>query len=236
MCMLFSSLVVALNYEKSVKAEIKVPCEINEDVCSSSTHCNITIRYPNGTYIVASSVATYNHTTGDANYTLTNTEKVGEYSTRIICKDGVYNGTSTFNFKITPAGKDLTTGEGIIYIIVFFGSFVLFGLSLYGSIKIKWKDHRNEEGRVMSINDLKYVKVFLWWMNYILLIWLCFLLYGITYNFLYLDAASRFFRMVYYFLLAFFYPSIVCFLFISLVLYAQSKKLKKILSRGLLPR
>lgn len=123
----FISLVSAteLNYKQGDLIDLKVPCYINGTYCSASATCEITINYPNGTNFVNNQPMIYNPSFFD--YTLIDTQVLGEYPSSMVCNDGGTYGHSTFSFTIKPtAGLENNTTMFIIMAVV---SFVLLLLA-----------------------------------------------------------------------------------------------------------
>jgi len=195
--------------------------------------CEISINSPNGTNLVRSDNAVL--TDYFAIFTLneTHTADLGVYSGEIHCSNGVDNGASTFEYLITYSGSELSTAEGIVYVIVFVVSLLLFTLCLIGAIKIKWSRLSNTGGNTLEFNDLRYVKLVLWFVSYLLLIWIAFLSMGISQNFLFLNGASTLFNVIYTSLLIAIFPIMVVLVIVGGINIAQDKKYQKALQRGL---
>lgn len=95
-------------FQQNSEAEIKVSCiGTSYNYCPNTVGCNLTIQYPNGTTLLEDKVMTYNPSF--YNYTLLSNQTtiLGEYSASVSCSASLY-GFSTFNFKITPNGEELT--------------------------------------------------------------------------------------------------------------------------------
>ena len=127
-------LIFAQTYQKGSTINLKVPFEVNGSAASSSATCNISINYPNGTYL-KENVSMTNRNNGDFNITL-NASKIissGEYEWRVFCCDGANCAAGYGNFEVTPTGKEITSGQGfasiglIIAIILLSGLFAFFG-------------------------------------------------------------------------------------------------------------
>ena len=130
-------LIFAQTYQKETIIDLKVPFEVNGSIASSSATCNISINYPNGTYLKENASMT-NRNNGDFNITL-NASKIissGEYEWRAFCCDGIYCAAGYGSFEITPTGNEITSGQGfasiglIMAIILLSGLFAFFGFKL----------------------------------------------------------------------------------------------------------
>jgi hypothetical protein len=117
-------------YKQSDAIDLKIPCYNSSNaVCSASAICNISINYPNETYLIKGKAMTnlgiYH------NYTLisSQTQTLGEYKVYTTCQDGNDYGYSSFTYEITPTGyASLSSGEGtalltIMIIILLTGIF-----------------------------------------------------------------------------------------------------------------
>lgn len=222
------------------------PFAINTDVeliqiCSNATSicdsCNITsVKYQNSTIIV-SDVAMTNRT-NDFNYSIGSTDinTIGIYSVDGFCNSGNQVGVWTYTFEVTNTGDKLSTSSGIIYLVFLLGILFVWGLCLWGAIKIPFRNQRNQEGKVISVNDLKFVKIFLIVVSYLLLMWTMGILRSITANYLLLAGAGKIFNYLFWIMFSFFWPLLIVSLAIGVVTWLGDKKLIKSLGRGIFPR
>jgi len=90
-------------------ANFVASCDVNGVPCDPAlAACNLTIRYPNGTYLVDFQPMTI-RTNGDVNYTISsnNLIEVGkEYLGKVNCIQSGENKTATFVMMITPTGDN----------------------------------------------------------------------------------------------------------------------------------
>ena len=213
--------------------ELNIEClNTTNHFCNPNTACNLTIFYPNSTVMINND--RMNHNQAFFNYTITSARNVviGTYSANVNCI-GTTTGFSTFNYDITRTGRILTTAEGLLYLAVFVISIFIFLLCFWGALVIPFANPRNTEGFIISFNDLKFVKILLWAFSYLILIWVFFMAREISGSFLNLDVATTFFYLVYNFLVAALFPIFVATLLIFIILFVNSKKLKKKLIRGI---
>lgn len=201
-------------------------------VCDDCTFVNITsIKYPNSTLQIINQPMT--KTNQEFTYGFNNTDLIGEYF-YTACGDV---GDTTYTcesvlFTITNSGYELSTGESIIYIIFLLASLFTFSLCLFFSIKIPFKNQRSQDGTIISINDMKYLKIFLIVMSYIVLMFIFGIVRSITANYLSINGAYRLFNFLFYMMFSFVWPLIVVSLILTVVLYLSSKRLQKALERG----
>ncbi len=226
-------LLVAQTYEANTTINFKVPFEVNGSIASSSATCNISITDPNSNFIKQNHSMT-NLNAGDFNITLFSNQTgfLGEYDWTAFCCDGVFCAGGVGIFTVTRTGNQISTGEAIVYLIFLFAIMFAFGLSLFGAIKIPYNNPRGEQGDIISINDLKYVKVFLIVLSYLLLMFIFGVTRAITANYLFLNGAHKVFNFLFMLMFYFTWPIIVCSIIFTFILFINGKKMKHILSRG----
>ena len=215
--------------------DLNLPVFMNDSSrATSSVNCNITMTAPNSTVMIRAGMMNFN-ASGTFNYTIPQ-EKVrslGEYVTTVNCDDGLDFGFVTFSILINNTGSKFSTAESVLYIIVLAVSFLIFGLCLFGGIKIRWKNPRNEEGSFIGVNEWKHVKVFLLAMSYLLLTWITFLAWGITKNLFLFDMASGLFKWLFLTLITALFPIFVVSLILAILAFISDKNIKKHLARGI---
>ena len=222
--------VSVLTFTQNQNIELKVPCTLNGFPCSTSGQCNLTIQYPNSSYLVDNLDMT-NGNNGDFNYSIIFDER-GKYQTKVNCQDDGQNDTSTFIITITPTGEEFSSARGILYIIILFVLLFVFSLTTYGFIKIPWKHSRGDDGRIVSVNDLKPLKILFFAFSYILLMFILGIARAVTFNYLDLYNVANFFQIFYWLMFSMAFPIGVCALVIGFVSYLNNLKLNKLLERN----
>lgn len=200
-------------------------------ICSNCTYNNITyIIYPNGSKLNINISMTKTDTF--YNFTFCNTSAVGEY---IVNGIGDLEGTKTawnYDLLINDSGTDLSTSQSIIYFIALIISIILFLLCLFFTITIPYNNNRSNDGKVISVNSLKYLKIFLIPITYVFLLLIVGILRGITSDLLYINGISQIFNWIYWILLSFMFPLIVMTFFLMILNFLGDFKLNKILEHG----
>lgn len=230
--MLLLSLVSAETETYPVNKEInlKFTCTLNNAIPDSSAEFNITISYPNGTTYIDNKNATPLGN-GAFNYTTTFTE-LGLYRLQMFCYNGTYSYSDEGYYEITPLGDTLSTSQSIIYFIFLIASIGLFFLCLYYSVKIEWKHQRDEDGYVINVNDLRYIKIFTIAMSYVTLLFIAGILRSITANYIPEIGVYRIFELMYWLLFSAMYPIMVCAVIFALVIFVSNKKFQKAIDMG----
>ncbi len=227
-------LVSADTFKQNEPLDLKHPVRL-DNFPNTNIACNISVFDPFNIELV-----NYQPMTNDYeyhNYTLpgSNTSELGTYLYDITCSTGTSNQTSSFNFDITPSGKVSSISNSVVLILILVFSFIIFCLFMWGAIIFPFKNKRNEEGKVISVNDLKFLKVGLMALSYLTLMWIFFMLMETSRNFLTLDTASRVFSFFFNFMLYALFPTFLGFVIISIMLKFQDLKYKELIDRGVLP-
>lgn len=162
------------------------------------------------------------------NYTFCNTTELGYYNYDYYDAEGeVY----VNNFLITVSGKELTVGVAIMYIALLMGLLFFFLLCLYGAMAMNGANNR-ENGRVVSINYKKHVKLLLFVACYIFILFIAGFLRSISASYLLFDNASVYFNYAYWILFSAMWPIIVASSIISFINWVDDKKLLTAVNRG----
>ena len=201
-------------------------------ICDNCTAVNITtITFPNSTIRNVSTQMDKN--VNSYNYSFGSTSALGNYF-YTTCGDP--NGIVTcesVSFEVTTIGSNVTTGQSLLYVIALIGMFGLFGLSLWGAIKLPFGNWKNPEGHIIGINDLKYLKIFCIVISYIILMFIFAILKRVTEVFLFWNGAYRLFNWAYWIMFSFMFPLIIISIIFTIILFLTSQRLKKALTRGL---
>lgn len=221
-----------LFYEANQDINLKIPCTVEGSPCSTSALCNLSIQYPgNASYLINSQKMT-NLNNGDFNYTLVFYE-VGDYYTKVSCKDGVENGTAIFYIKVRRTGEEISTAGGIVYGISFVLLLFFFLISLYGYTKISWKHSRDTEGKIISVNDFRYVKVVLLFLSWLFILFMSGLAKSMVQNYLAFSGIDSAFNLIWSIFLALTFPLAILSIVVAIFLFIDSKRINKIIKRGL---
>lgn len=188
------------------------------------TQLNISILFPNSTsYVINGSMT---NQISHANYTLL-PSVIGEYKYYLF--DGSTYGSGTLD--VTKRGEDLSTAQAILYFLFLISAIALLITTIYWAIKIKWTHGRNEDEEIVSVNDLRFLKIFLIPISYVLLMWISGILYSIFDNYLILNGASSVFNWLYWIMLSFLWPLIILSFLFALILFINDKKLARAIEK-----
>lgn len=221
-------------YRSNTNLNLNLGCSYNSTYCPSSFDCNVTIYNQNGIVINnqlmgESLFPQFNYTIQSSNLSTTGLY----YGRQVCCSSSVGCADYSFQFNVNAQGKEYGAIQGSVYIILLTILILVFGFSLYGSIKIPYKNHKSPEGTLYKINWQKYIKLFLFAISYLSFIGITFFAWNISYGILEFDAMAGFFFFLYktsYILIT---PICISIIIIGLVTYVNDKKLEKLLERGI---
>ncbi len=203
--------------------------------CSNCTYNNLsTVLFPNSSVAISNVEMTKDDTF--YNYTFYNTSTIGIY---IVNGFGDPDGEKTswvYDFEVTPTGTILKTSDSNLYILLTLGSLFFFLLCLWGGIVLPFGNQRNDEGKVISVQKLKYFKVGLLFLSYVFLIWMLNLFLALSTNFSILTQYTKFFEVIFSVMNAMSYPLFVFMLIIMSIMGWKDLALKKLLLRGISPK
>ena len=201
-------------------------------VCATCSYVNISSVSNNENSNLISNVAMTSFGNGEWRYELCNTSNLGRYDVRGQGDlDSVDSGFS-FYFEVTPNGKEFKTQNSISYLGFILIILFTFFLTMYGSGKIKWSNKVNNEGKILTINNFKYVKVLLYSLAYVELMFL----FGLSYKVCReadIEGFAQFFNFIYQLFLNLIYPLIIGLIIIVFVIWINNRKLSKRLKLGL---
>lgn len=154
--------------------------------CLSSSYSNISrIVYPNGSFIINSQTAMLKNG-DDYSYSFANTSTLGDYLVYGVCDESGTKTNWVYDFIITPNGDTLSTGSSIIFSILTIFVFLFFLIGLFFSIAIPYGNKVANDGAVIKVSKLKYVKIAVIMITYLMFIWVLNLLIALSNNYSFL--------------------------------------------------
>lgn len=206
-------------------------------LCATCTSNNITILLaPNGTTLIENQQMTKSGSW--YNYTLdgTYTSSIGTYSVNGI---GDLDGTNTvwaYTFTITNTGSQFDTGKSILYAVLI-GLFILIFIG--GTITVKHlpsSNTKDDEGRILSINKLKYLRPAIYFILWILFIAILFLAQNVAYAYLGESMFSNVLFVLFRICLGLSPLIMIVWVIHFFVKFFEDKKFQKMLNRGFYPK
>src|SRR3990167_3235627 len=206
-------------------------------ICSNCTYNNITsVLSPTAAILVKDIEMTRNGF--NYNYTLraNATYALGTYSvTGIGDLDQVPTAWS-YTFEVTGTGFDLTTQSSIIYVVIFIIIFFVFILNIFFINKLPASNTKDEEGRILSISYLKYLRFTLWFVEWMLFIGITYLASNLAFAYLGEQMFAKALYMIFQISFAL-TPVIlivwICWIFAKMF---HDKQFQRMLNRGIFPQ
>ncbi len=117
-----------LTFQQYETIDLKLPCSYNGANCDNTAVCNISVTFPNGTFMVENKPMT-NTGNGMPNYTLPTSAIIGDHNFKQICTQAGLSAEDSGSITIT------TTGIGAnsklpIFLLIFAVVLLIFGLIL----------------------------------------------------------------------------------------------------------
>ena len=153
--------------------------------CASCTYNNITsVISPNSTEVIGNFPMTktgsvYKFTLGSDNTT--------QFGTYIVNGIGDLDGADTiwsYDFKVNYRGAEVTSSQSILYVVLFMVLFFTFILILFGINELPESNRQDEEGRILSVTYLKYLRPALWFVEWMIVIAILYLSSNLAFAFL----------------------------------------------------
>jgi len=219
----------SFTFQKGQTFTLDIPIANNNLSDCDDCSCQMSIFYPNGTVMVRKGQGTI--VNSNCQYSDI-TEVIGIYGGDMVFNNSVDYGRASFELEITASGSKLGTAESIIYILFIVVLMFMFCFFMYASIMIPFRNPRGDDGKIININDMRYLKVGSMVFSYLILMALFGIMRQITANYLFLSQAHKTFQWLYWFMLSFTFPIIVVSIILMLVMFVENKKIKNALERG----
>lgn len=127
-----------------------------------------------------------------------NTNQLGDYNVNGV---GDINGQAqAFQFRF-HIGKELTTGQAVIYTLLLISVFIVFALCCWFAIAIPFSNEVGASGSVIAVTKYKYLKLGFILLSYNLFIWFLNTLIALSDNFLRVTVFFGFINMVFFILM-----------------------------------
>lgn len=227
-CAIFlMSIVSAETYRIEDNIDLKISC-ININCTNPTT---ITIDYPNSSIAIDNQSMTL--TNGYLNYSFISSV-TGEYKYFLFSYSS--DGTEAYyssSFNINGYGSDISTSQAIMYGILVLISLLVFLITCIGAYAMPFTNNRNDEGKIVSINDLKYLKIVLIIFAYLEFLFVISIVKNIAMGFLLNDGIYNLLNIVYTAMLIGLIPMFPLLIFFTIVIWLSDQKTLKNLERGI---
>ncbi len=199
--------------------------------CQNCSFVNISsVKLPNSTILLFNQNMV--KTAQDYTFLFNTTNLLGEYF-YTVCGDldGILS-CEDIQFFITKTGFEETTSNSILHFIMIIFVAFIFAFTLWGALRLPFVNVREGVNGVVSINKLKYFKIMLFFLSYVLFVWLLNLLFAISNNFNVLSQYNKLFEVLFRIMMAMSYPLFVLMLVIFFIVAVRDSKIKKLIEEG----
>lgn len=226
--------IFAQTYKQYGSIDLKIPFEVNGSVPSSSAWCNVSIDYPNGSYLKENASMT-NRGNGDFNITL-NASKInqlGNYEWRAFCCDNSKCAGGYGNFEVTGTGFEFSQARstyylGLLALLVFF-----FAVTVYSIPKLPEKYDTDDYGLIIGINKLKYLKPLLFIIAWVLLLAILFTSSNVALAYLGSKMFGELLFTIWRIMFILTLPAVFIWLIFLFVQIFRDKEVKRMIERGI---
>ena len=222
-----------------ISAESIGTFKIKEDVqlyqtCNNCTYCNLTsIKYPNSSNMLMGKNMTMSNTFFSYDLDGGNLSIIGTYKYCYECGNTYESITGCLDFTINGTGYPLDQPKAMIYLGLLFLLLVLFVIDIVFIPTLPTKDNYDEEGTLISINQLKYIRPILWVVAYLILMSITFIGSNVALAYMGENLIGMVLLRISQIMLALMLPGLVIwFIYIFYNIY-QDKQLKEGLERGI---
>jgi len=204
--------------------------------CSTGdcTYANLTsIILPSGTVNYINEFMT--QTENDFNYTYTPTQ-IGTYTFKTCSNPEGASVCESDTFEVTYSGQIASSSQGIIYIILFGVMLFVFVMVIFFINKLPGMNTQDEEGKILSISYLKYLRSALWFVEYMVFVGILFLSSNIAFAYL----GEQMFANLILTLFRIFFGLSIVILIVWIIWIIRNmfhdKEIQKLLNRGIFPQ
>lgn len=233
--MIVAPIISAQIYKQDTAINISIPCRFNNTQCKTYAVCNVTVFDNEEVRLISNrSINSSVNSFIVVELNETQTANFGVYRIDLFCSQDKISDSPSIEFEITPTGEDLSEAQGMIYLVMLLAGFVIFGLCLWGTIKIPFRDVRDEDDeQILSVNGLKPVKVILGFFSYLSLLFISTIIHDVAQSYLFLSAIEGFFNIIQLVLLILVYPLFLLTIIIAVKLLATNIKNQDLINKGI---
>lgn len=204
-------------------------------LCSNCTQVNLTqVQFPNKSLAIQGQFE-MTKSSENFNFTWRSTDTVGDY---IYTTCGNFNGINTcqnVKFEITYSGLNFGVGQAIIYVILFSMLLFTFFITLFGINLLPKHNQQDEDGRILSVTYLKYLRPVGWMFEYMLIVAMLFITSNIAFAYLNEQLFAKVLFMLFQVMFSFAPLIVVVWIIWIYVGMFHDRKFQEILNRGMFP-
>jgi len=172
------------------------------------------------------------------NYTLSGafTTQIGKYVVTGFCIGGSVYSPWSYTFEVSSTGYDISEAKSVLYASLFF-VFIFLMVSLVFVInQLPSSNTKDEEGKILSISYLKYLRPALWFVEWMLFIAILYLSSNIAFAYLQEQLFAK--TLFVLFRVAFSVTPVIVIVWMMwmFVKMFHDRQLQKIINRGIFPQ
>lgn len=209
-------------------------CVSLKQTCTNCTYVNFSLTAPPSQNIILSDKAMILSPPNLWTFDFCNTTVNGEY---IYDTYGDPDGTlaqASVNFFVNPIGKILTSAQATLYFLVFIIALIFFLLCAGYGLYAPGGNTRDEmTGYIIAVSNIKYVKMFMVAIAYLLLMLILYFGYIISYGYLDLDFLGNLLYFAFISMVVLIVPLFIVGVFLLIANKIKDSKLDQMLARGL---
>lgn len=196
--LIFLLSIFLFNFASAIDSH-KIDTDYNLVISSNKgTECLLTyIQYPNNSQTIYNINLTKDGTSFYSTINQGNFSSNGNVCMGLKCSYGTEILTDEKCLDITRSGTSLTQQQSTIYIFLGFAVFILFALSLYFMVVMPYSNEVNNKNAVIKICRLKYLKMGLIMLTWVLFTWFLNILISLSDNFVSIDIYYGFFSFLF---------------------------------------
>ena len=190
---------------------------------------NVTILYPNSTIFINNQQMDNN--VYYAKYSFTPSVK-GEY-VYYLFDGGNY---SDGKIEVTYTGKTINSAQAILYSAFFFILVFVFIMVIFGIQQLPSDNERDEEGKILSITYLKYLRNVLWFFEWMLFIGILYISSSLAFAYLHEELFAQI--LFTFFRISFGITPIIVIVWMIWIFVRMfhDKQMQQVLNRGMFPQ
>ena len=164
-----------------------------------------------------------------------NFSEVGEYNWGIDCHGINLGGATTGAYLVNSVGQELTESQsllsiGLMLILILFMGVIFFGIGLLPA-----RNTKDEEGRILSISYLKYLRSTLWFVEWMLVIAVLFIVSNLAIAYLIDGLLADVFFTLFHMCFALTPLIVIVWMIWIFVSMFHDKQFQRLLNRGMFP-
>lgn len=204
---------------------------------NTTTSCAFHLFNKSGEHIIAEQNISFDDVSKDFNINILsgNFSSTGSYYYLVDCSTSSFGGFVSSSFEVTSTGEEFTIQKAIIYSVFFAILIFIFILTIFGIEKLPPSNAKDEEGKIISINNLKYLRATLWMFEWMIVIGILFISSNLAFAYLGEELFANVLFTLFNICLGLSPIIIIVWFFWIFAEIFQDRKIKKLLERGIFP-